>query len=163
MRRPLCTLLLAALASTTAGAQGALAVQGWGFPTGQLSAASLAVGGATAEIDPASPLNPANMGRPNRYAIYMQYEPEFRRTTSDGATGSSTTIRFPAFAMSGGLGHFTLGVSFSTLLDRTWSNVYADSVVIDGTRVASTLVAGSNGAMNDARFGAAYWVNPRLQ
>jgi hypothetical protein len=163
MRRTLLTILLGASTATPVWAQGALAVQGWGFPTGQLSAASLAVGGGTAETDPASPLNPANMGRATRYSIYMQYEPEFRSTTINGTTGTSTTIRFPAFMMSGTLGRFTLGASFSTLLDRTWSNVYSDSVVIDSTLVASTLVAGSNGAMNDARFGASYWVNPRLQ
>lgn len=163
MRRAWFSLLLGAAVATSAGAQGALSVQGWGFPTGQLSAASLGVGGSSAEIDPASPLNPANIGRPTRYAIYMQYEPEFRRTTVDGVDGSTTTIRFPAFMMSGALGHFTLGASFSTLLDRTWSNVYSDSVVIDGTRYASTLRAGSAGAMNDARFGMSYWVNPRLQ
>ena len=45
MRRTLVTLLLGALASSSAGAQGALSVQGWGYPTGQLSAASLGVGG----------------------------------------------------------------------------------------------------------------------
>ena len=156
-------LLAGALLALPLDAQGTLGTQGFGYPTGQLSAASSAVGGSTAEIDPASPLNPANLGRPLRYSIYLQYEPEFRRTTVGGTSESTTAVRFPGFLMSGAIGRFTLGASFSTLLDRTWSNVYSDSLVIDGTRVASTLIAGSDGAMNDARFAASYWVNPRLQ
>lgn len=163
MRRVLLVLALAAGASLDAGAQGALAVQGFGYPTGQLSAASLGLGGANAEIDPASPINPANLGRPTRYSIYLQYEPEFRRTTIGGSSSNTTTIRFPGFLMSGAIGRFTLGASFSTLLDRTWSNVYTDTIVIDGTPQSSTLIAGSDGAMNDARFASSFWINPRLQ
>lgn len=163
MRRVLLLLALAAGASLDARAQGALAVQGFGYPTGQLSAASLGLGGANAEIDPASPINPANLGRPTRYSIYLQYEPEFRRTTIGGSSSNTTTIRFPGFLMSGAIGRFTLGASFSTLLDRTWSNVYTDTIVIDGTPQSSTLIAGSDGAMNDARFASSFWINPRLQ
>ncbi|MBL8997787.1 MAG: hypothetical protein JNL44_10775 [Gemmatimonadetes bacterium] len=163
MRRVLLLLAFAAGASLDARAQGALAVQGFGYPTGQLSAASLGLGGANAEIDPASPLNPANLGRPTRYSIYLQYEPEFRRTTIGSNSSNTTTIRFPGFLMSGAIGRFTLGASFSTLLDRTWSNVYTDTIVIDGTPQSSTLIAGSDGAMNDARFASSFWINPRLQ
>lgn len=166
MRRHRFLLVLAALAASAASdaaAQGALAIQGFGYPTGQMSAASLGVGGATAEIDPASPINPANLGRPTRYSIYVQYEPEFRQTTVAGTSERTNTIRFPAFLVSGAVGRFTLGASFSTLLDRTWRNIYQDSVVVDGRLVPSTLQAGSDGAMNDARFAASYWVNSRLQ
>lgn len=163
MRCHVFLLVLVALSASEAAAQGALAIQGFGYPTGQMSAASLGVGGATAEIDPATPINPANLGRPTRYSIYMQFEPEFRRTTVAGNSERTNTIRFPAFLVSGAIGRVTLGASFSTLLDRTWRNVYQDSVVVDGRLVPSTLQAGSNGAMNDARFAASYWVNPRLQ
>ena len=163
MRCHVLLLVLVALSASEAAAQGALAIQGFGYPTGQMSAASLGVGGATAEIDPATPINPANLGRPTRYSIYMQFEPEFRRTTVAGSSERTNTVRFPAFLVSGAIGRFTLGASFSTLLDRTWRNVYQDSVVVDGRLVPSTLQAGSNGAMNDARLAASYWVNPRLQ
>ncbi len=158
--RPL--LALTALAIAAPGpllAQGSLAVQGFGYPTGQIGSASLGVGGATAEIDPASALNPASIGILSRYAVYMQYEPEFRNTR---AGDKSTTMRFPAFMVSGAVGRFTASLSATTFLDRTWSNVYSDSVMVGGELVPSTLIATSSGAMTDARFAGSYWVTQKL-
>ena len=163
MRRSLILVLLAAGAAPGARAQGALGVQGYGYPTGQLGAAARAVGGATAEVDPASLLNPAALAMPSRFSIAMQFEPEFRRTTIGGAEATSSTMRFPTFLATGGVGRFTGGVSFSTFLDRTWENVYADSQVIAGDIVPSTLSAASRGAITDARFAVAYVLNPRIQ
>ena len=163
MRRSLILVLVAAVAATGARAQGALGVQGYGYPTGQLGAAARAVGGATAEVDPASLLNPAALAMPSRFSIAMQFEPEFRRTTIGRAEATSSTMRFPTFLATGGVGRFTGGVSFSTFLDRTWENVYADSQVIAGAIVPSTLSAASRGAITDARFAVAYILNAKIQ
>lgn len=162
MRRSLLVAALAAALPGAAGAQGAIGLQGYGYPTGQLGSATLALGGAPAEIDPASGLNPASIGMLARYSVYMQYEPEYRTTRFNGASDKTTTIRFPAFMISGGFGRFTAGVSATTLLDRTWSNVVSDTQLVGGTLVPSTLSASSVGALTDARAAASYWVSQKL-
>jgi hypothetical protein len=144
-------------------AQGVVSVQGFGYPPGQLSAGALGIGGAAAESDASSGLNPAALGTVSRFAIYAHYQPEFRRTTADGATATSRAVRFPGFTVTGGRGRFTTSLSFSTLLDRTWANSYSDSQVVGGETVPSTLRASSDGAINDSRFALAYVVNQRFQ
>ncbi len=167
MRRSLqLGALLGALSAGLVGAvqaQGSIGGQGYGYPTGQMSAAALGIGGATAEHDAASPINPAAIGGSLRYSIYMQFEPEFRRTSGASGDASSSIIRFPNFMATGSIRRVTLGVSFSTLLDRTWSNTYSDSQDVGGETFPSTINASSAGAMNDARFAAAYGINEHLQ
>mgnify|MGYP001764997881 CR=1 FL=1 len=162
MRRSLLVAALAAVLPGAAGAQGALGLQGYGYPTGQIGSAALALGGANAEIDPASALNPASIGMLSRYSVYMQYEPEFRTTRFGGASDKTTTIRFPAFMLAGGFGRFTAGLSATTLLDRSWTNIVSDSQLVGGEMIPSTLTAASAGALTDARFAASYWVSPKL-
>ena len=163
MRRAWTFAALIAVLPGALAAQGALSVQGFGYPTGQLSSSALALGGASAELDPASALNPASIGANGRYSVYMQFEPEYRRTTLGGGAASSGTMRFPAFMISGGNSRFTGGLSATTLLDRTWRNVYSDSQMVGGDLVPSTITAASNGAITDARLGGAYWLNTKLQ
>ncbi len=167
MRRSLqLSASIVALSAGLAGAvraQGSISGQGYGYPTGQLSASALGIGGATAEQDAASPINPAAIASSLRYSIYMQFEPEFRRTSGAAGNGSSSIIRFPNFMATGGVRRVAFGVSFSTLLDRTWSNTYSDSQDVGGETFPSTINASSTGAMNDARFAAAYGINERLQ
>ncbi len=160
------TALVAGLSAGVADAvhaQGSIGGQGYGYPTGQLSSAALGIGGAIAEHDAASPLNPAAIGSTLRYSLYMQFEPEFRRTSGPSGDARSSIIRFPNFMATGSIRRVTLAVSFSTLLDRTWSNTYSDSQNVGGEMFPSTLNASSAGAMNDTRFAAAYTVNANLQ
>lgn len=163
MRRILVIAACCAVLSVDLSAQGSLAVQGYGYPTGQLGAGSLGLGGASAELDPASPINPAALSAGTRFSIYMQYEPEFRRTTVGGATASARVMRFPGFLVTGQFRRLTVAASASTFLDRTYRNVYGDSQSIGGEVVPSTLVATSNGAMTDARVAAAWWVKETFQ
>lgn len=163
MRRALLLAALVAALPRALVAQGGLSVQGFGYPTGQVGSASLALGGASAEVDPASPLNPAAVGLASRYSVYMQFEPEFRTTTVGRESDKSTTIRFPNFIISGAYRRLTGAISASTFLDRTWSNVYADSQPIGGTTFPSTLSASSTGAITDTRAAVAYWINPKVQ
>lgn len=156
-------LTAAAAVTSSAQAQGSISLQGYGYPTGQLSSAAAGFGGAIAEIDAASPINPAAISTPLRFSIYLQFEPEFRRTTANETGVSSNAMRFPLFMGTGSFNRFTGSLSFSTLLDRSWSNVYSDSQVVGGTLYPSTLSASSSGAMNDVRFALAYHVNPIVQ
>lgn len=161
--RALFFVLALATATAELGAQGSLASQGYGYPTGQLSSASLGMGGATAQTDPASPINPAAIGLTSRYSISMLFEPEFRRTRVAGAEANTRTFRFPNFLMTGAVGRFSASASFSTFLDRTYSSTLTDTQTIAGDAVQSSLTNTSNGAMNDARFAASYWVTTKLQ
>lgn len=158
--RPIALLGLCAL---VAKAQGSVAGQGYGYPTGQLSAAANGGGGAAAEIDAASAINPAALAAGARYGVYLQFEPEFRSTRVGGVEEKVRVMRFPGFAVSGGWGKFAAGVSFSTLLDRTWRNQYADTQSVGGVRTPSSVIASSDGGITDARFSVAYAVRPRWQ
>ncbi len=162
MRRPLILLALLAVGSSLP-AQGALSVQGFGYPPGQLGAGAIGIGGSNGEMDPASALNPASIGMTARFSIYAHFQPEYRQTKVNGASDDTRALRFPSFLATGGRGRFTVGISFSTFLDRTWANSYADSQVIAGETVPSTLRASSDGAITDTRFAVAYVVNQKFQ
>jgi hypothetical protein len=156
--------LLAALALPCAlHAQGTLSSQGFGYPTGHLSASATGAAGSTAELDANSPLNPAAIALSSRYAILLHFEPEFRRTSFDGNSARSNVMRFPTFAVTGRLKKFTFAASVSTFLDRTWTNSYADSLFIDGAWVQSNLATTSDGAIGDSRLAVAYTASTKLQ
>ena len=161
-----CSIRFFALVAILPGAlraQGGLAIQGYGYPTGQLGSASVALGGSTGELDPSSALNPAALSIPTRFSVYMQFEPEFRRTAVGSRAENTSTMRFPGFIVTGGNRRFTVGASATTFLDRTWSNVYSDSQLVGGTLLPSVLAASSNGAITDVRAAVAYWLNARVQ
>jgi hypothetical protein len=153
---------LGALVVPAARAQGALGVQGFGYPGGELSTRALSTGGSLAEFDPQSPLNPAALGMGSRALLYVQYDPEFRTSSAGGLASRSTIARFPMFGVSARAGQFTFGLSFSSYLDRTWSNAYADTILVGGTRVASNVLASSSGGITDVRGAAAWTVSDRF-
>ena len=103
-----------------ARAQGNVSTLGQGYPPGQLSTRDLGSGGAFGEIDAESPINPAALGAWGTIGLHFQYDPEFRTVTANGVTERTTTNRFPVLVGAIPIGHFTVGLSFSTLLDRTW-------------------------------------------
>ena len=155
---------LAAVASgaSTAAAQGSLLVQGFGYPGGQLSTRALATGGSLADFDPQSPINPAALALGQRSAVYVQYDPEFRSQNIAGSSISNMTARFPLFAASGRYNDLTFGLAISNFLDRSWTNVYADTQVVSGEKIASKLTTGSTGGISDIRFAASYSFGTRF-
>lgn len=164
MKAGLAVLVAGALAPGLAGAQGTLSVQGLGYPPGQLSARSLGTGGALAEMDPTSPLNPAAIIEFNAPALSIQMAPEFRRVTNGATSGNSSTQRFPVFIGALPFGQrLMVGVSSSTLLDRSWSTTAPLSQVIRGDTVQFNSNTTSDGAVNDVAVIAAYTVRPWLR
>jgi len=155
-------LALTVLAGSVARAQGTLSAQGFGYPGGQLSSRSQAVGGSLAEFDPQSPLNPAALSSPARALVYVQYDPEFRTTAIGGLSSKVTIARFPAFGISARAGQMSFGLSFSSYLDRTWSNTYADTIMVGGTRTPTTVSASSDGGITDVRGAASYAFSDRF-
>lgn len=159
MRRALTLVgALAALAPLArATAQGSLSMQGYGYPTGQLSTRALGTGGSAGEFDPASPLNPAALASWGRTAITVQYDPEFRRVSSASGAQSATLTRFPLIAFALPVRQRVhVGLAASTLLDRTFSTEVAATGAIGGTPATGTQRVESRGSIADLRFGGSY-------
>ena len=162
VRVALAVVVGAASVARSAGAQGSLSVQGFGYPGGQLSTRALSSGGALADFDPQTPINPAALSLGQRSAVYVQYDPEFRSQRASGTSISNTTARFPVFTASGRYNNLTFGLAISNFLDRSWNNVYTDTQVVSGERIASKLTTGSTGGISDVRLAASYSIGTRL-
>src|SRR5690349_11055289 len=116
-----------ALVPARSEAQGTLGAQGFGYPPGQLSVYSRSLGGATGETDALSPINPAALPLMRRGGLYIQSEQESRSIDAEGRSGSTRSYRFPLFVAAVPIGvRGMVGVSFSTLLDRTWGTEARD-------------------------------------
>lgn len=160
----LAGLLLLALGTSAAEAQGNLSTQGFGYPTGQLSTSSLSVGGGTAEMDPASALNPAAAALWGTTVVFMQYEPELRTVKTASGSARTTTARFPMVGISVPLvRRLTAQVSASSFLDRTWNSASETRQDIGGTPVDAIEFFSSNGGITDFRLALAYYASPRFQ
>lgn len=154
---------LLALAGTLS-AQGTLSSQGFGYPTGQLSLRALGAGGAIAEIDPISQLNPASVGRWGRSGVTAQFAPEYRTLLGPGGNDGTTTARFPHYSAGIALANrWMLGIATSTLLDRNWSTRYQSTVELGGEQVESATLWTSQGAINDVAFSVSYGILSSLQ
>jgi hypothetical protein len=159
MSKILVALLLASIAGTarSLGAQSNLSAQGLGYPTGQLSARAEGAGGAIAEIDPMSLVNPAALGFIGTTTLFFQIEPEYRRVTNGSAVDKTTTARYPLFAAVIPVGsNWAVAVSSATLLDRTWTTTVDSNVVFGTDTVPSTFLYGSSGSINDLRLALAW-------
>lgn len=143
-------------------AQGGLSIQGYGYPGGELSSRALATGGSLADFDANSPINPAALFVGTRATVYLQYDPEFRWITSPGLNASTVTARFPLFLISGKVGAARVSLSYSSFLDRSWTNTYADTQVIGGQKIPSTVTAVSTGGIADIRAAASWTLGPKL-
>lgn len=169
--------LILALGSGSAGAQGNLSTQGFGYPPGQLSTTAMSLGGGSAELDPASAINPATAALWGATVLFMQYEPEIRTVKAPrycdplalgpcrpAAESRTTTARFPMVGMSVPLGRrITAQISASTFLDRTWSSASTAEQNIGGTVVEATELFSSDGGITDFRLALAYSGSPRFQ
>ena len=79
----------------SARAQSNLSVQGFGYSAGQFSSRAQGTGGAIAESDPFSPVNPASIAVFPSRILFFQMEPEFRSVTSARGTERTSTARYP--------------------------------------------------------------------
>jgi hypothetical protein len=159
-------IALALLATSTArlGAQANLSAQGLGFPQGQLSTRAFATGGAIAETDPLSLVNPAALAFTPATTLFFQIEPEYRKVVVGPVTDNTTTARYPLFAAILPLGStWAVGITSSTLLDRTWTTSVDSNVVFGTDTVSSTFLFGSSGSINDLRLAAAWTPNTYIR
>ena len=150
------------LAARTLYAQGALSLQGFGYPGGETSTRALGTGGSLADFDANSPINPAALLVGSRATVYLQYDPEFRWVTGTGLNASTVTARFPLFLISGRMGQARFSLSYASFLDRTWTNTYQDTQVVGTLRVPSTVTAVSSGGISDIRAAMSWTFSSRL-
>ena len=150
---------LIVLVPVSLAAQGNVSTQGFGYPTGQLSARAEGGAGAFGEFDAQSPINPAAIASDRTTQIHFQYDPEFRTVEANGTHEGSTTSRFPLAMISGPIGHGgAIALSWSTLLDRTFQ-VSQSSFIQNytaNTRDTLTSTIQSSGGINDIRLSTAW-------
>ncbi|MDQ6827499.1 MAG: hypothetical protein M3081_01370 [Gemmatimonadota bacterium] len=160
----IAAVLLPFAVAASAGAQGSVSTQGFGYPAGGLSARNAGTGGALGEFDPLSPLNDAALASWGATGLYFQFQPEYRTTNSIGGQDKTTTVRFPLLAAGLPLGErWVFGVSTTTFLDRTWRTQRTALANIGGDTATFTETFGVAGAINDIRVGAAFLVNPNFR
>ena len=148
---------LLVVAPLAAGAQGSVGVQGFGYPPGQLGTRARAMGGASAEHDAESPINPAAMGLVQRTGIFFQYSPEFRVTEAGGVEDRTSIIRFPLVGGVARIGErLRLGLTASALLDRTFDARVRIVDTLNGEEYTSTDRFRNSGGIGDIRFAASW-------
>lgn len=161
--RTIGTLVLCATIATSVSAQGTLSTQGFGYPAGGLSTHAEGLGGSIAENDALSPLNPAALNSWGRPGFYFQYDPEFRTVSTSGASDHTLTARFPLLAGALNIGsRFTLGISSTTLLDRTWQTTTTGVAHSGSDSTQYSERFSTDGAINDVQAGLGFLVLPSL-
>jgi hypothetical protein len=140
-----------------ARAQGTLSTQGFGYPTGEMSARALGAGGATAEFDAFSSTNPASIGGALGSMLYFQAEPEYRRLTAGAGSQRNTIARHPLTALAVPISSSLYGgVSVSNLLDRSFETTERRTQTIGDTTLGTTNAFKSDGAIGDVRLALAW-------
>jgi hypothetical protein len=156
VRGVLCLALVGGSVSM-ASAQSNLSTQGLGFPPGQLSTHARTMGGSIGEADPLSALNPAAIGLLPSSILMLQAEPEYRVVTVGSQKQRTSVSRFPLFLGALPLGsRWSVGVSASTLLDRTWETTTRDSQVVGIDTIRFGRNQGSDGSISDLRVAVAW-------
>lgn len=162
MRKLLIAIAVSVIASR-GEAQGALSLQGLGYPTGGLSARAEGTGGGLADFDALSLVNPSSIAGVGSGALFFQYSPEFRRVTAGSSTAKTTTARFPLIAGVLPMGQtWTLGLSSSTFLDRSSETNLVRRQQVGPTTDSANVTEQNKvlGAINDVRLALAWARGP---
>jgi hypothetical protein len=157
-------LLAAVMVAPTAGAQGSVGTQGFGYPVGGGSVRTKGTGGAFAEFDALTPTNPAALGGIIRTVIAAHTEPELRKLTVNGVSEKSTVQRMPLIMLILPLRRgVAVSLSAASFLDRTFSTTTTGSAQIDGRSVTTNDQTQVRGAINDLRAGAGWQLSSRFR
>ncbi len=139
-----------------AGAQGALSAQGFGYPTGGLSARAQGTAGATGEFDLLSMRNPAALNDMGASVLSVQGEPEFRTVRVGNSAERSRLQRIPLIAAGLRVRDVSILLSGATLLDRSFTTESEGSTIVDGMPVPTVDRYESRGAMTELRLAAGW-------
>lgn len=145
-------------------AQGNLSTQGLGYPAGELSSRSMALGGGNGEFDPQSTINDAAVANWFSPVVFFQYQPEYRRVTLGSATANTLTSRFPLVGTATGIGsRAAVALSVTSFLDRSASSITNLKDTIGGDPVTGTETFKTLGGINDVRLAGALRYNKWLR
>jgi hypothetical protein len=165
MRKPyfVATALCMISFASRVEAQGALSLQGLGYPAGGLSARAEGTGGGIADFDALSAVSPASLAGVGSAALFLQYSPEFRRVTTASGSANTTTARFPLIEGILPMGQaWTLGLSSTTFLDRS-SETSLERLQVIGAPTDTVTLTEQNkvlGAIDDLRLALAWSTSP---
>src|SRR3954471_22540985 len=154
------------LSASLAEAQGALSLQGLGYPPGGMSARAEGTGGAVADFDALSLTAPAALAGVGASALFFQYSPEFRKVTTSSGSASTTTARFPVVAGVLPMGQsWTLGFGVATFLDRSTETNLTRTETVGAPTDTVTLTEKNSvlGAINDIRLALAWSNSPKIR
>jgi len=166
IRKSLFATALLAIVASRSGAQGALSLEGLGYPPGQFSARAEGTGGALADFDPLSLVSPAAIASAGSAALFFQYSPEFRRVTTASGSAKTTTARFPLVTGVLPMGdQWALGLSSSTFLDRSSETSLKRTQIVGAATDTVSLTEQNKvlGAINDVRLALAWSSSPVLR
>ena len=156
-RRSLLALAALLAMPALARAQGTLSTQGFGYPTGGMSARSLGTGGAITELDPLSSSNPASILSIGGGALYVQLEPEYRQLQVAAGNERARIARHPlAFVAVPLRSNLMAGVTVSNLLDRSFESTERRTQIIGDSTLGTTNFFKSDGAIGDVRVALAW-------
>jgi len=165
MRKLLVAISIAAI-SSRGEAQGALSLQGLGYPAGGLSARAEGAGGGLADFDALSLTNPASLAGVGSAALFLQYSPEFRRVTAGSNSATTTTARLPLAVGVLPMGQqWTLGLGSSTFLDRSSETSLVRRQQVGGLLDTTDVTERQRvlGSINDVRLALAWTRSPVFQ
>jgi hypothetical protein len=165
MRKLLVAISIAVM-SSRGDAQGALSLQGLGYPAGGLSARAEGAGGGLADFDALSLTNPASLAGVGSAALFLQYSPEFRRVTAGSNSATTTTARLPLAVGVLPMGQqWTLGLGSSTFLDRSSETSLVRRQQVGGLTDTTDVTERQRvlGSINDVRLGLAWTRSPVFQ
>jgi hypothetical protein len=164
MRKPFFVAALVTTSFASRGeAQGALSLQGLGYPAGGFSARAEGTGGGLADFDALSSVSPSSLAGVGSAALYLQYSPEFRRVTTATGSANTTTARFPLIEGVLPMGQsWTLGLSSSTFLDRSSETNLQRTQIVGAPTDTVTLTERNKalGAIDDLRLALAWSTSP---
>jgi len=150
--------------ASAAGAQGAIANLGFGYPVGGGSVRTNGTGGAFAEFDALTPTNPAALGGVARPVLSAQAEPELRTLSVNGVSEKSRLQRVPLLVLIFPASHgVAVGMSATTFLDRTFSTATTGSAQVNGISIPTTDQIEVRGAINDLRAGVGWQLSSRFR
>ncbi len=154
-RVPLALLVLVATALNGASAQDSqVGIQGIGTPQRWESVRARSTGGAFAAFDAASPLVDAALSSLQRLTASGGVTTSARRVEGTGEAASLRSTLFPGVTVAGPLGPLVLGGGFAPYLQRDFTTVHPDTVMLRGEPVAYTDELASRGGVGDIRFAA---------
>jgi hypothetical protein len=155
--------LLAVVFASRGNAQGALSLEGLGYPPGQFSARADGLGGGIADFDALSTVAPAALAGVPSGLLYFQYSPELRKVTTSEGEAKTATARFPIILGIMPMGrNWTGGLSASTFLDRSSQTSRQRQLVVGGQTDTVTIRETNKvlGAINDVRLALAWSRSP---